>query len=1130
MVCVASCLPLAAGAPLHGADSAVEIGPAVAHSGAPSWDARGLGPLPWQGIACLDMSDDGRSIAVGTIAPQGDSNLMQLDADGKIVGQHIAGQRWVNEATVSNDGRLIAGLCGTPQGTAGDMPRIFGFEQDKDVHQIGAGVQLDNVRVAGCLWHYGEHSNHLPRVSCRAGDRWVLAGDEEVYWMSPNDSQSIGRARIGPGTTSAMAASPSGIAVVGRYPFGFYYTPGEAGQNSDWASAIVGHGAANPSAAGQSRPAFQNLLVVKSDVRKPVVWSRPVLADVAPSPAPEKGIYGPAVPPHEDLEFEAPLSVAVDRKGEQIAAADYRVWQRVFHPRDGSRDIPFGTRIMPARPTIHIYDIRGNVIRSIAPEKFPEAFWCDFAFSPDGQTLIVSPHNWTSRGLGGQPILPADETARTLYLYDTASGDLRAIHLPDLISSVDCDGSGEIAVGCWNHKVYLLDKSGQPIPSLHEGIDVGAASLVRGSKSGAARFAVATTAGVVWMLDANGKTVWQADLNKLVRAADKPWLKNQQADKVADGIWRANTGHAQSDLGNQIVIQAPHGLILIDPNSGESFEQNWARIVGAGLDPMQIKYVLVTHEHGDHAPGARLWRVITGAQAVGGATTAYDLQHHTPGGTGYGFHPPTPIDIPISQDQELDLAGLKVKAICTPGHTYGSMTYIFQKNGQTYASTGDLIMGGGVLGYGGSLDFSAEDVLRSLRKVGSFRPDMVLGGHGMGPANEFIAQGIEAGEETGWSRMTPPAPNPFCRFTQKNYLIAAWLEPIVAAAYGDIDGDGQADVAVLVPKGTGSVVKIYLNRKGKFAAAPDAEIPLPDLERGSKLRIVHVGKSGAADFFVAGEGLAMLLLAQPERLKYKATPLPMIRAADAIASDFRGDDRRGLLIGARFVETYYTARQRNGLFQVRQTSSPIPRYLNVQLADVDGDKRDDLITSNGDIFLRQPDGLLAERPAFHLHPPTGDAPGWNWVAAGDFEHNGWPDITLLANNPAGAIVWLYRNTRNPQSPFPKEPSAKFFIPGAEVNRDGPTVADWNGDGNADLILTKRGNEGGVYILTGSAADGLSPNRVVSIQLDYVPYYDSRLGVADFTGDGRLGLAGFGRSQTGAMGVYIWLQPAAAPAK
>ena len=42
---------------------------------------------------------------------------------------------------------------------------------------------------------------------------------------------------------------------------------------------------------------------------------------------------------------------------------------------------------------------------------------------------------------------------------------------------------------------------------------------------------------------------------------------------------------------------------------------------------------------------------------------------------------------------------------------------------------------------------------------------MVLGGHGSGDPDDFIAAGIEAGEATGWSRMTPPKPDPLYRFT-----------------------------------------------------------------------------------------------------------------------------------------------------------------------------------------------------------------------------------------------------------------------------------------------------------------------------------------------------------------------------
>ena len=51
--------------------------PATPKTKVPRWDARGVGPLPWQGIACLDITFDAKRIAVGTIAPPGDANVLE---------------------------------------------------------------------------------------------------------------------------------------------------------------------------------------------------------------------------------------------------------------------------------------------------------------------------------------------------------------------------------------------------------------------------------------------------------------------------------------------------------------------------------------------------------------------------------------------------------------------------------------------------------------------------------------------------------------------------------------------------------------------------------------------------------------------------------------------------------------------------------------------------------------------------------------------------------------------------------------------------------------------------------------------------------------------------------------------
>lgn len=132
----------------------------------------------------------------------------------------------------------------------------------------------------------------------------------------------------------------------------------------------------------------------------------------------------------------------------------------------------------------------------------------------------------------------------------------------------------------------------------------------------------------------------------------------------------------------------------------------------------------------------------------------------------------------MTEDGTLDLAGLPVRAVRVPGHTAGSMAWMFETGGKRYVAFGDLIMPGGVLGYDGSINFSATDVLASLRKLDAQKPDNVLPGHGPeGDPGRYLAAGIDVGVHVGWGKIRPERPDPYFRMTQANVRVVAGAGP-----------------------------------------------------------------------------------------------------------------------------------------------------------------------------------------------------------------------------------------------------------------------------------------------------------------------------------------------------------------
>ena len=101
-----------------------------------------------------------------------------------------------------------------------------------------------------------------------------------------------------------------------------------------------------------------------------------------------------------------------------------------------------------------------------------------------------------------------------------------------------------------------------------------------------------------------------------------------------------------------------------------------------GLDPAQVKVILVTHGHADHFGGSSYFQERYGSKVYISAAD-WNLMENPPargrGGRGAAGSP-TPLprhDGEIRDGETITLGDLKVNAVAVPGHTPGSMGFIF---------------------------------------------------------------------------------------------------------------------------------------------------------------------------------------------------------------------------------------------------------------------------------------------------------------------------------------------------------------------------------------------------------------------------------------------------------------------
>jgi len=147
-----------------------------------------------------------------------------------------------------------------------------------------------------------------------------------------------------------------------------------------------------------------------------------------------------------------------------------------------------------------------------------------------------------------------------------------------------------------------------------------------------------------------------------------------------------NTWYVGTDGLSSILIETDAGLILIDGGLPQSAEQIDANIRELGFDPLNVKAILVSHAHFDHAGGVAAFQRLTRATvftSVAGAKTLSSgrLGESDPqyiADSDAGSFPPIENVTAVGDGEAVAVGSVSVTAVYTPGHTKGSVTWTWE--------------------------------------------------------------------------------------------------------------------------------------------------------------------------------------------------------------------------------------------------------------------------------------------------------------------------------------------------------------------------------------------------------------------------------------------------------------------
>lgn len=218
---------------------------------------------------------------------------------------------------------------------------------------------------------------------------------------------------------------------------------------------------------------------------------------------------------------------------------------------------------------------------------------------------------------------------------------------------------------------------------------------------------------------------------------EHPWEGAMEPFRVLGNTWFVGTGPASTHI-----IDSGEGLIMLDSGYQESLYLVLDSMHRCGFDPADLRYIIHSHGHIDHAAATKALVELTGAETFIGEGDRAMVNGEHPElswAPEYNMAYPAPFepDHLIKDGDQIKLGNVVIDCVATPGHTAGVISFFWdvEHEGQIYRA--------GTFGGAGFNSFTADYIRkyqlesydlrgsyrRSLQRLKQEKVDLFIGNH-----------------------------------------------------------------------------------------------------------------------------------------------------------------------------------------------------------------------------------------------------------------------------------------------------------------------------------------------------------------------------------------------------------------